>query len=60
MFSKVTAFWQEAKQEFQRVNWPTMSETMRLTMIVVFFSLAAAMLLGALDTGFAFLLSKII
>lgn len=60
MFSKVIAFWQEARQEFTRVNWPTFSETMRLTMIVVVFSVAVAMFLGVLDTAFAYLLSQII
>ncbi|MEK7640538.1 MAG: preprotein translocase subunit SecE [Patescibacteria group bacterium] len=60
MFSKVQTFWQEARQEFIRVNWPTFSETMRLTMIVIVFSVAVAMLLGVLDTIFTFLLGKII
>ena len=60
MFSKVIAFWQESKLEFQRVNWPTLSETARLTAIVVVFSVAVAALMGALDTLFTFLLSKII
>lgn len=60
MFSKVQLFLQEAKQEFKRVNWPTLPETMRLTTIVIIFSLAVALLLGVLDTAFTYLLSKII
>lgn len=53
-------FLQEAKQEFQRVNWPTLPETLRLTAIVVVFSLAIAFFLGVLDTAFTYLLSQII
>lgn len=60
MLSKVQLFWQEARQEFTRVNWPTLSETMRLTMIVIVFSVAVAAILGVLDTLFAYLLGKII
>ncbi len=60
MFSKVQLFLQEAKQEFQRVNWPTLPETLRLTAIVVVFSLAIAFFLGVLDTAFTYLLSQII
>ncbi len=60
MLSRVQTFWQEARQEFTRVNWPTFSETMRLTMIVIVFSVAVAMVLGVLDTIFTFLLGKII
>lgn len=60
MLSKVQLFLQEAKQEFQRVNWPTLSETLRLTAIVIVFSLVIAFFMGVLDTLFTFLLSKII
>jgi preprotein translocase SecE subunit len=60
MLTKVKAFWDESRQEFKRVNWPTFSETTRLTTIVVVFSLVIAILLGLLDTGFTFLLSKFV
>lgn len=60
MFSKVKAFWDESRQEFKRVNWPTFSEATRLTTIVIVFSLAIALLLGVLDSGFTYLLGKFI
>ena len=60
MLAKVKAFWDESKQEFKRVNWPTFAETTRLTTIVVVFSLAVAILLGVLDSTFTYLLSKFV
>lgn len=60
MLTKVKSFWDESRQEFKRVNWPTFSETMRLTTIVIVFSLAVSLLLGILDSGFTFALEKLI
>lgn len=60
MLARVRAFFEESKQEFKRVNWPTFQETTRLTMIVVVFSLLIAAFLGVLDSAFTYLLSKII
>ena len=60
MISKVKAFFDESRQEFKRVNWPTVSETIRLTTIVVVFALGVALLLGVLDSGFTYLLEKLI
>jgi len=54
------AFFEESKQEFTRVNWPTFQETTRLTMFVVIFSIVTAIFLGILDGIFTYLLSKII
>ena len=60
MIGRIKAFWDESRQEFKRVNWPTFSEAMRLTTIVVVFSLAVALLLGILDSVFTFALEKFI
>ena len=60
MLSKAKAFLEESKQEFKRVNWPSFQETTRLTMIVVFFSLATALFLGVLDALFTVALSKLL
>ena len=60
MFSKISAFLQESKQEFKRVNWPSFSEVTRMTMIVIVFSLSTALFLGLLDALFTFGLSKFI
>ena len=56
MFSKLTSFLQESKQELLRVNWPTRQETLRLTGVVVLISILVALFLGLLDAVFARLL----
>ena len=60
MITKMKQFLDESRQEFKRVNWPTMSETIRLTTIVIVFALFIALILGVLDSVFTFLLSKYI
>ncbi len=60
MITRMKQFLDESRQEFKRVNWPTMSETIRLTTIVIVFALFIALVLGVLDSAFTFLLSKYI
>lgn len=60
MFTKVKSFWEESRQEFKRVNWPTFPETTRMTTIVIVFALGTALLLGVLDSGFTYLLGRFI
>lgn len=52
--NKISLFFQESKQEFKRVNWPTASETVRLTIIVIIMSLVTAAFLGAFDIFFLY------
>jgi len=55
-------FLKEAKNELQKVVWPTRRETLRITIAVIILSLAVAVVLGAADFGltelFEFLLDK--
>ena len=60
MFNKWISFIQESRQELKRVNWPTLAETRRLTLIVVALSLGMSLFLGLLDAIFIFGLEKII
>lgn len=60
MFTKLTSFLQESRQEILRVNWPTRQETVRLTLVVIVISLLVATLLGAFDFLFAYLLQLIV
>ncbi|MDO8430236.1 MAG: preprotein translocase subunit SecE [bacterium] len=60
MFTKLTSFLQESKQELLRVNWPSREETVRLTAVVIGISLLVAFFLGALDFVFARLLEILI
>jgi preprotein translocase subunit SecE len=60
MFSKLSAFIQESKQELHRVEWPTKEETTKLTLVVVIISLGIAAYLGALDYIFTKILGLLI
>ena len=60
MFSKLSLFLRESKQELQRVNWPTTQETVRLTGVVIGVSLAIAVFLGVSDMVFLYLLQNFI
>lgn len=60
MIQKLKLFFQESRQEFKRINWPSFAETRSLTLVVVIFSLAVAVFLGVLDIVFTYLLGEII
>ena len=57
---RLKAFLQESRQEFRRINWPALQETIRLTIVVIVLSLGVAIFLGAIDYGFFFFLNKFI
>lgn len=60
MFTKLTSFLQESRQELLRVNWPTRQDTVRLTLVVIAISVLVAVMLGAFDFLFAYLLQLIV
>jgi len=60
MFTKIRLFFQEARQEFNRINWPTFAETRQLTFMVIGLSVAVALFLGVLDFIFSYLLNTFI
>ena len=49
-----------ARSELTKVVWPNRRQGIRLTLLVIGFSLFFAALLGALDLGFSTLLQKLI
>jgi len=58
VFKKFKFYITESYREFRRVNWPTRSEIIRLTLIVVILSIGVAFFLGILDLGFTYLLER--
>ncbi len=60
MFSRIIAFFKEARIELKKVTWPTRRETLRYTLAVVVMSLAVAAFLGGLDFAFTFLLNTFV
>ena len=57
---KLKPFFQEARQEFNRINWPTVKETINLTVVVILMSIGVAAFLGAVDYGLSYLLEILI
>ena len=53
------AFVGDTIRELRKVVWPTRQETVRLTMMVLIVCLIMGVLLGAIDYGFAELVSKV-
>jgi preprotein translocase subunit SecE len=52
--NRIKQFFEEARTEFRHVNWPTRSEAVRLTGVVIALSVGIAVFLGAFDYLFTF------
>jgi len=59
MIGKIKLFFEESRQEFKRINWPTFAETRKLTFIVIGLSISVAIFLGLLDFVFTSLLNVV-
>ncbi|MEK7567019.1 MAG: preprotein translocase subunit SecE [Patescibacteria group bacterium] len=59
-FTRLTDYLKSTKLEIKNVNWPTRSETIRFTLLVVCVSAAIALYLGFLDFIFINLLERFI
>lgn len=57
---KIINFFIESKRELKKVKWPTKSEALQYTLIVIIISLIVAIYLGSLDFIFSNLLKKFI
>lgn len=58
--NKLIKYFYEAKEELEKVAWPSRKETVRATLIVIGVSVGVALFLGALDFGFSSALQAII
>jgi len=58
--TKIVTFLKEVRLEMKKVNWPTRSQTLRYTLIVIGISAAVAAFLGTLDFIFTTLLNKFV
>jgi preprotein translocase subunit SecE len=54
--NKTIQFFQEAKEELLKVNWPSKKQTLNYTLLVVAVSLVVAGFLGGLDSIFGYIL----
>ena len=60
MINKAIQFFQEAKAEMLKVNWPTKKQTLNYTGLVVIVSIVVAAFLGGLDSTFGYILQTYI
>jgi preprotein translocase SecE subunit len=60
MWSKIKSFLAGVREELRHVNWPSRSEAIYLTIVVVVGALALAFFLGAFDYLFEYLLKLIL
>ena len=60
MIKRLFDYLAASKAELAKVTWPSRRQTVRLTGLVVAFSLAFALVLGLVDLGFSTLLEKVI
>ncbi|MFH0779914.1 MAG: preprotein translocase subunit SecE [Parcubacteria group bacterium] len=58
--NKLSRYLIDSKNELKKVAWPTKSETVKHTLIVILISLFTAALIGVLDYIFAGALTKIL
>ena len=57
---RFTLYLKELRREFQRINWPTRGEALRLSLVVIVISLLVAAFLGSLDFVFSTAIQRII
>ena len=60
MWNRMKRFFEESRQEIRHVNWPTRSEAIRLTTIVIGIALGLALFLGFFDWLFTNLIKHFI
>ncbi len=57
---RILAFFKGAWEEAKKVTWPTRAQTIRDTLVVIGASVVLALLLGAFDFLFSFLIEQAI
>jgi len=60
MPNKLIQYLKDSKVELKKVVWPTKKQVLNHTLLVIGFSLSAAIFLGAIDLGLIKLVEKII
>lgn len=60
LVGRFTLYLKEVRREFQRINWPTRGQALRLSLVVIAISLVVAAFLGFLDFVFSTLLQRIV
>lgn len=56
----IITYVQDSVAELRQVRWPTRAQAIRLSIIVIAFTLVCTVLLGAIDFGLSTLLKEIL
>jgi len=57
---KLLNFFKEVRMEVKRISWPSFRETLKYTLVVIFFSIVVAAFLGGIDFLFTLFLNRFI
>jgi preprotein translocase subunit SecE len=60
MLRSVTTFVQDSLVDLRQVRWPTRQQAIRLSVIVIAFTLASTVIFGAVDFSLSALLKNIL
>ncbi|MDO8600321.1 MAG: preprotein translocase subunit SecE [bacterium] len=60
MLEKLINFLRDVRVEMKKVTWPTRSQAINYTIVVILISVGVALFLGALDALFTFVLDNFI
>ena len=60
MFERIKNYFREVRVEMAKVNWPTRSQTVNYTLVVILGSAAVAVFLGAFDLIFTYAVNLLI
>lgn len=53
LFSKIAKYFRETKAELKKVSWPTKTQLLHNTLIILVFIAIVTIILSVLDVGFA-------
>ncbi len=59
MFGKIVNFFEQVKQEMQKVVWPTRRETVSSAIMIIVFSVVSAIFFFLVDRFFMWIMSLI-
>ena len=60
MFARFSNYIKETRQELHKVNWPTRTQAIQSTLIVIGVSIGVALFLGAFDYIYQLILRRFI
>ncbi|MDP8204504.1 MAG: preprotein translocase subunit SecE [Candidatus Tenebribacter mawsonii] len=60
MFKKIFNFFKSVKTEMSYVSWPTRADIKEGTTVVILMSMFVALFLSLVDSGFGFLIRKLL